>query len=775
MLVEDRLAFLLQRFQPLAATLISRDMRIQPDQVATLKRVKLPIPPDMNTGINQQPGEDVAQKLVNFIISIDPDPKKRSAQWLLTVTLRQNQPMPMEDLQHAAETLVNFDKAKQSRQIPPQMADINRYKSLSEINAALRGQEQQTLSADEAEQQEMMAEAEVTYDGPDALVLLPKTKKAACYFGRNTEWCTAWGSHTDLGLRQQGRHPGRTGHYEHYAKQGPLYIIETRPDGKFYQYHAASNQFKDVQDIELRPPQVVALLKAHPGILKGIGEENLIKTHLRALGAKYFSPEALLRVAPMELIGSINSIEDYTALPPQMQTNAALLAGLALHRSEIAAQLPQQVLTPEVAEQVREATKNWNAEDMERSRALTAFRFFPASEWSPQALRLGIVSGALSEAELSDIAELTEPEFDIGGIAVHKTTPNVYLLDRQGNYGWLLYDRDKLSFFKTPFQTDALIPILNQLEKSPTFEAEQRLASDNHIFYGKHYGHLDDVGKLDLDFQQGKIVNLGGRRMWVVFDSGELVLWLYGTKTLTHTAAPSLGRDASGASAETNAAVRQFALKHKFKNVEPDGSFGILNTKGGIIANFDSLIKEASKLPDIAYDTARSDDPTTRRVLELLKKNYSHALTPEQQVKLHAVLRGENQPQFRTTATDRIYDIDITTGGLALPNTNGRMVERGVITEPALKKQIMADQVVAIRAAIKQLQALKHARFNIITVVNTLGKQDEAALAKLDEMIRLVRMAADAAMTARRNEPDKYATDLSSRFAAMNAFRKRAY
>ena len=768
MLLEDRLAFLLQRFQPLATAMIGRQMGIPAESVATTKRVKLAIPDEMNTAINKQAGEDIAQKLVNFIISLDPDPKKRNAQWLLTVSLRQNQPMPMEDLKYAGETLIAFEKAKIAKQVPPQYSDINRFKSLSEINAVLRSGEETTLSADEAEQAEMMQEAEVTYNGPDALVIKPKTQKAACYFGRETDWCTAWGSHTQLGLRQQGRYPTRGSMYGHYANQGPLYIIRTKPDNQLYQYHASSNQFMDTQDRTVGGQQVVNLLKAHPGIIKGVGEENFAQTHLSTLGLRFFSPEALLNVPADRLISGIKTYEDYAALPERLQTASALLSSIALYKPEIAAQIPKERLSPEVAAVLRNQT---NRHPPQKESLIRAFRLFPTSEWSERALQTGIESENLSEAELTAISQLTPPEATIDGVAVHQTTPTMYLLNQDNTFGWLQYDVSKLKNYRVPFETDTVIGILNHIGLPPDTDlgVERLLAKQREIFYGnKQYGRLEAVGKLELAYPTGKIINLRGRRMWVDItehDNTPLV-WLWGTKTLYSYAEDQVDP-------KTAAAVRQFAIKRKFTKVATDGNFGLLNGKTGLVADFTSLLEQLSQVPDAAYINAfrSAGDELGMRLLTTLGRDYAGTLSADEQTKLFTTLHSK-EPKFNVGKTDRVYDIEITHGTVWLPSTNPALAKNGVITQANLKKKIMADTVAACQAATAHLRTMQYGWWSV-TPVFPLGEQDAAAMTEAREAADRLEQKTNAAKEERRRNPEQYASDLSSRFAAMNAFRRR--
>jgi hypothetical protein len=239
MLLESRFEFLQPKFLPLmVAALASETLTIPPSIAAHL---------DLAKPVGRCNATELADALFNYVFAVDPDPVKKNAQWLLTIIMRKNNPMPLEDLEYAGETLTKFAEMKKSRALPPK-TDINRFKSLSELNAAMRGEQEHATTALASEEQTMLKQTNVLYDGPDYRVLSPLTKAAACYFGRDTEWCTAWGNHLEMGLSQQGRQPTRTNLFDTYVKQGPLYIVWDKTNNKLWQLSFAAGQFMDVND-----------------------------------------------------------------------------------------------------------------------------------------------------------------------------------------------------------------------------------------------------------------------------------------------------------------------------------------------------------------------------------------------------------------------------------------------------------------------------------------------------------------------------------------------
>jgi len=66
------------------------------------------------------------------------------------------------------------------------------------------------------------------------------TKAAACHYGKSTDWCTA----TDTDMFDN-----------YYEPDDPLFFFEDKENGKRFQFHFGSDQFKDVQDVELDEPE----------------------------------------------------------------------------------------------------------------------------------------------------------------------------------------------------------------------------------------------------------------------------------------------------------------------------------------------------------------------------------------------------------------------------------------------------------------------------------------------------------------------------------------
>ena len=161
------------------------------------------------------------------------------------VKLEQLQDTFLEDLYKTTEDLQKFNRFKS--QIPQEKRDINRLASTDELYELTKQFSLEQATTTKAER--VLQDAEMVYDGPNWEILIPKSRDAACHYGSNTRWCTAGSSNN---------------YYDHYSKQGPLYIITNKKDpSDKYQFHFESNQFMDKEDrnVELSP-----FLNDRPGL-----------------------------------------------------------------------------------------------------------------------------------------------------------------------------------------------------------------------------------------------------------------------------------------------------------------------------------------------------------------------------------------------------------------------------------------------------------------------------------------------------------------------------
>jgi hypothetical protein len=244
-LIESRLDFLRDRYVPLIA------------QALENKQLHLPRTLPINAQVmSGKDNPERAQKIFDAIVNADPDIHKKNSQWLLNLFLKpagDGHAFLLEDLEKATYYLDVYQKVKAKLQ--PNARDLNRYKSLPDLYAAIEPLEQD-MSKREADRQadaQMHGQAKVVYNTSTYKIVIPLTKEASCYFGMNTQWCTA-------ATRGQN-------YFDSYNKDGPLYIILEKATNKRWQFHVATGQFADERDHMI---DVKAFAGDHPEVMEAL-------------------------------------------------------------------------------------------------------------------------------------------------------------------------------------------------------------------------------------------------------------------------------------------------------------------------------------------------------------------------------------------------------------------------------------------------------------------------------------------------------------------------
>lgn len=172
------------------------------------------------------------------IIKADPTYNEQRSQkmgkygkWLLNQYRQGN--LDMNNLSKVRNTIDFFNRY--NRQL--EVKDINQYKNIDQVYDNVKNfmedPSQATSKSDEARKIKAMG-AEKVYEDNDWLIIVPKTQKAAAYYGKGTKWCTA----SNRGYNYFGL----------YNNEGRLYININKNTGDKYQFHFESNSFMDAED-----------------------------------------------------------------------------------------------------------------------------------------------------------------------------------------------------------------------------------------------------------------------------------------------------------------------------------------------------------------------------------------------------------------------------------------------------------------------------------------------------------------------------------------------
>ena len=197
----------------------------------------------------------------NKIVSADPISSNLErnnlgeyGKWLLNLYKKKN--LKLENLYKATEYITIFDKAKKSKKLVNN--DINKYKSLPELFSVVEPfTHQESISNNDIANNIKNKEADVVYEDAEWKVIVPKTEKASCLYGANTQWCTA---------------SKENNMFDEYNEQGKLYININKQSGRKYQFHLETKSFMDEIDEKIKLNSI--------GLSKGLIEfyENISPT-----------------------------------------------------------------------------------------------------------------------------------------------------------------------------------------------------------------------------------------------------------------------------------------------------------------------------------------------------------------------------------------------------------------------------------------------------------------------------------------------------------------
>ena len=160
---------------------------------------------------------------------IEKDRMGKYSKWLLNLYKRKT--MQIEDIYKAERYLEVFDKYSGRLEVK----DINRYKSLPDLYVAIKDFIDSDAPASKKEEiRRIKKDADKVYEDDTWLVVVPHTEEAACYYGKNTQWCTA---------AERSRNA-----FNSYKASGTLYININKITNEKFQFHFENGEFKDEND-----------------------------------------------------------------------------------------------------------------------------------------------------------------------------------------------------------------------------------------------------------------------------------------------------------------------------------------------------------------------------------------------------------------------------------------------------------------------------------------------------------------------------------------------
>ena len=157
-----------------------------------------------------------------------------------TQKLERLQELFMEELYKVTEDLEKFHYLKKTKKYKGQK-DIGQIKSVDDLYDNVKDYQVSKDEITKTKAERLRDDVDKVYEDDKWLILVPKSKEASCHYGGGqTRWCTASKS---------------SNYYDHYAKQGPLYMMMYKEDAgkspaenRSPQIHFESNSFYNAQD-----------------------------------------------------------------------------------------------------------------------------------------------------------------------------------------------------------------------------------------------------------------------------------------------------------------------------------------------------------------------------------------------------------------------------------------------------------------------------------------------------------------------------------------------
>lgn len=176
------------------------------------------------------------------------DQEKKFYEWITRLYI--NNTVQMEDItSRGVEALMTWYVLSRRGLLKPEDADFNKFTNFKSFETAMSKYNETAAPFKDEEITKRLYKDSKSIEivnNDDYVVTIPLNYNASCKFARSTgtfaNWCTG-----TLSTKQ---------YFDQYSNRGPLIIFQskTNPEDK-YQLHAPSDQFKNIQDREIRQPE----------------------------------------------------------------------------------------------------------------------------------------------------------------------------------------------------------------------------------------------------------------------------------------------------------------------------------------------------------------------------------------------------------------------------------------------------------------------------------------------------------------------------------------
>lgn len=226
--------------------------------------------------------------ITRTLIDIDPTDNGQYLVWIYSVFIKNDHYLPThpDKLVHPSDTLEKikedadrvksylklFEENKALIKRQGHSININDYDTPQDLLEVVKQFRSQTEDGDLIITKKYVEdnfdndEAEVFFENDEWIIVIPKSERASCILGVDSEWCTSYGEDSP---REDKR--GRTSMFSQY-KDDPLFILQSKSDKpELYQFSFDSKEFMDSSD---RKIDISDFFEKHPDIKEAFNEKG---------------------------------------------------------------------------------------------------------------------------------------------------------------------------------------------------------------------------------------------------------------------------------------------------------------------------------------------------------------------------------------------------------------------------------------------------------------------------------------------------------------------
>lgn len=323
-----------------------------------------------------------------------------------------------------------------------------------------------------------------------------------------------------------------------------------------------------------------------------------------------------------------------------------------------------------------------------------------------------------------------------------------------------------------------LSDLLNASGRKPAFYFEKAGLFDQRIFFnGKTYGPIEEVGQVFVKDHDVMIYTLRKARLWVAKSGNEDYAMFKLTGSMHRFDAVSV----HGNGPKMLRAARSIIEHEQPELLEKPERFGVVALPDQVITNRVDFFKRAHDIRNYFQGENYNQFDHDQKKSDSMQKQVSSFVDAEAEREPFSVedaekileIVGASGKTFVLDHTDTatIYDMSVKSYDLYLPWAR-IMVADGLPFNP--KDDIVVKDMRQGLIDAKEWVEKNPGKYKIVDMTYSYAK-----LMGLEDEMRALRATIEASMENLKNKvekrlenPDEFATDLSSRFAAMNAKRK---